>query len=192
MASVVRNLSRSRDFEPQAEVIDATVQVLIQNADVDFNPCVATLEKLLNNVLLNPNIDSKFRKVPLSSQAFRNKVINVNGAVDFLQSLGWRTEGSNFVFPPEGNLQLLSIGHQLLNTASSRHHELQQQIRSERLQKAREIEESKKAAILEKAAAARKENAEKESYGSHSQLRNNGPNVSNFKTCGVDLNKGGG
>jgi len=182
----------SSDFAPEpADKIDATIEILVSNPDVDFHPSVQTLSRLLVNVLKNPS-DPKYRRVPLSSQAFQTKVLGVKGGRAFLESMGWVQEGDAFVFPNSADLVHLEMGRQLLDQSTQRHEEYKRTMKAQQQRKEKEKEERTRDVIMSRVSAAQREVSTKENRASHSRLKGGPPNISNFKECGIDLNKGGG
>jgi len=55
---------------------------------VKIKASVNTLFKIINNIINSP-LDPKFRKLPKENEAVRNKVLNHNGAVEFLKIAGF-------------------------------------------------------------------------------------------------------
>jgi len=84
------------------------------------------------------------------------------------------------------------MARQLLGGAAERHAELKRKERADASKRLRDEEHRKKEAILQKANDARKDSGPLVQHDSKSQLKGTGPNISNFKASGIDLNKGGG
>jgi len=188
---MANRLRMSSDIDTsKADAIDATLQILLTNSDVDFNPCVATLSKLVSNILNNPSED-KFRKVPLSSQALQTKVWRVKGAREFLESVGWRKEGDHLVFPVDASLLDLEMARQLLGGSSARHEDLKRHERAEKARILREEEQRKRDEIMHRASDSRKDSRPLVQRDSKSQLKGGTPNINNFKSMGMDLDSGG-
>jgi len=174
----------------KADEIDDMIKVLLTNSDVDFNPCVATLTKIVGNILNNPS-EEKYRKVSLASQALQSKVWRVKGAKEFLLSVGWRVDGEHLVFPLDASLLDLEMGRQLLGGSSARHEDLKRAERAEKARLKREEDERKREEIMARASDARKDSRPLVQHDSKSQLKGGKANVNNFKSMGVDLNSAG-
>jgi hypothetical protein len=84
------------------------------------------------------------------------------------------------------------MARQLLGGASERHAEIKRHERAEQARRQREEEAKRKEQILAKASDSRKDSRPLVQHDSKSQLKGGTANINNFKSMGLDLNKGGG
>ncbi|KAI1706788.1 PUB domain-containing protein [Ditylenchus destructor] len=74
------------------EPLDAAVLLLYSlNPQSRLDPAIQVMQKYLNNILSNPE-EEKFRKIRTSNKVFQEKVAATNGAVDFLQAVGFAVQ----------------------------------------------------------------------------------------------------
>ncbi|XP_064488822.1 UBX domain-containing protein 6-like [Ornithodoros turicata] len=86
--------------------------------------CVDTLVKCLSNVLEHPD-EEKYRRLRLSNKVMQQKVLPLEGALDFLHAAGFvkmvlpHEEGQDefLVFPDDGDLALLDVLRDALKNA---------------------------------------------------------------------------
>ena len=101
-------------------VVKDEVELLELNGRRDYEACVATITKLLGNVLASPD-EPKFRKIRTSNAAFAAKVYSCKGAPELLALAGFddAPESGHLVLPAGADLAPLQHALDLLKAQAA-------------------------------------------------------------------------
>mmetsp|Transcript_18203 Transcript_18203/g.52713 ORF Transcript_18203/g.52713 Transcript_18203/m.52713 type:complete len:273 (+) Transcript_18203:36-854(+) len=124
------------------------MELLELNGRHDYEACVATITKLLGNVLASPD-EPKFRKIRTSNATFAAKVYSCKGAPELLALAGFddAPESGHLVLPAGADLAPLQHALDLLKAQAAGR---------------TEAEEKKRKLLAEKEASARSARAQKQ------------------------------